>query len=1526
AATINTGAIGFPHAFQTLIGTEIPEGLENGLNGAIDEVAFFDNSDDNGVLTDAQLAANASFGPSGVQSLPVLAVLAESLPNQEVLLNASSGLSEDPSSYIYQWYFENELIPASSGGNQATYSINGLPENEGAWKVLISDRETIYERTFEYRIFVDTDGDGLSDYREQNLTNTNFEVIDTDEDGLSDGAEVTLGTDPLVVDTDEDGFSDYFEVNVLFSDPALENKNLKLSDLDQFPVAHWPFDGNLSDVSGNGHHGQSRPFEWDPIWGDDARGEVSNGSTGSIQNPLVTIPGYKGIRGTKSRTVSAWIKTNNTYGAIVSWGKDFSGQWMSFGLANPNNKKGLITLHVGSRRIDGNAELADGEWHHVAFTWKDDGTPDVTDAKLYVDGQLEAVEPFGVNHGLFNTASSDDLVIGSGFASDRFNGLIDDLRIYDQALNDEAIRLLSLGVWEGVDRDSTLIERDTGSIVEVQVPAEFQDEEKFFYQWYFENELIPASEGGNQSSLSIGVFSENEGAWKALISDKERLFEYSVELRVFVDTDGDGLSDYREQNLTNTNFEIVDTDEDSLSDGEEITLGTDPLVADTDEDGIVDGSEAGFGTDPLVADTDEDGVLDGAETTAGTNPLSFDVTGNGFLVTVRTIGSNGSINGGSPAQLKYAKLVNDGVVFLLGCDPSVTGDLILPDTIDGLPLTKLGPNAFKDSTSLKSVVVPETVTEFGAGAFYGCSQLVSVNIPEAVTKLGERTFYNCQRLSSIMIPDGIDTIESQTFYNCSALREISLPDSIATIGENAFSECRALQQVLLSKNLTTLGQSAFTSCSSLKKITIPVGLTILRNYTFSNCSSLTEVILHDDITQIEYGVFSQCGSLVEIQLPKNLTGTLNGEVFQYCTSLKSIEIPDGITRIEWGVFQDCTSLELVSIGSGVTQIEGSAFANCTSLTNVYFAGAAPQVESNTFQNISFGPITWVEEANADSFGGVFGFWNDFFVKTGARIFNGFLVGPAADLTGANLTEAELGDLNLSGVISSGITGTPTSLPEGFQIIGGFLVGPAVDLSGANLSGLNLTDANLAGANLSGANLSFANLTGADTSGVNFTGANLENVIDSILIALTGSEADSPALLAFSVSNNEVTLQEASIASGQGALVIPETINDLPVTAIEDEAFKGLSSLTGITLPEGITSIGASAFEGCTGLSGIVLPDSVTSLGSAAFKGCTGLTEASLPSGLTSLSAEVFANCAGLGSITLPASLTQIGESTFSECDALTSIMIPDGVTSIGIGAFTNCTSLTRITFLGTAPTVATDVFTGVADGAVSLVTLEALSSFVDIGTDWNGLTLNVLGATAEQLFGDVVVYANNSTTLIGQVTIEGEVAGSGDVVAIYVGSELRGKQEVAINGGVAWVNAQVNAAGGDEAISFKVYDASTGVTHEDSTTSAVITTGGTVGSFADPLMIEMKDFETQTLNLREGWNLVSFYVEADDMTPATVFAPIQDELLQIKNLTQSYDPSLLDALNTLSSLSVKDGYWVKVSENVSLDVEGPVPS
>jgi hypothetical protein len=91
-------------------------------------------------------------------------------------------------------------------------------------------------------------------------------------------------------------------------------------------------------------------------------------------------------------------------------------------------------------------------------------------------------------------------------------------------------------------------------------------------------------------------------------------------------------------------------------------------------------------------------------------------------------------------------------------------------------------------------------------------------------------------------------------------------------------------------------------------------------------------------------------------------------------------------------------------------------------------------------------------------------------------------------------------------------------------------------------------------------------------------------------------------------------------------------------------------------------------------------------------------------------------------------------------------------------------------------------------------------------------------------------------------------------------------------------------------------------------------------------LITVNEGETQTLSLKAGWNLVSFYVEPEDAAPATVLASIKDKLVQIKNLTSSYDPSLPFFLNTLSGLSVKEGYWLKVSEAVELEVEGMVPA
>ncbi|MBM4341898.1 MAG: hypothetical protein FJ100_00775 [Deltaproteobacteria bacterium] len=139
------------------------------------------------------------------------------------------------------------------------------------------------------------------------------------------------------------------------------------------------------------------------------------------------------------------------------------------------------------------------------------------------------------------------------------------------------------------------------------------------------------------------------------------------------DKDGDGLSDWKEENVYNTNRLVKDTDGDGLDDGEEVKkYKTKPTVADTDGDGLVDGFEVSpiVQTDPLKADSDGDGLSDGAEVnTHKTLPLvadtDWDTLADGKEVQLGTSPLLADSDGGG---------VYDPVELSDGSDPKVKAD------------------------------------------------------------------------------------------------------------------------------------------------------------------------------------------------------------------------------------------------------------------------------------------------------------------------------------------------------------------------------------------------------------------------------------------------------------------------------------------------------------------------------------------------------------------------------------------------------------------------------------------------------------------------------------------------------------------------------------------------------------------------------------------------------------------------------------------------------------------------------------
>lgn len=154
-----------------------------------------------------------------------------------------------------------------------------------------------------------------------------------------------------------------------------------------------------------------------------------NGLAFDGANDFVNVSGYAGIGGTSDRTIEAWIKTSDNANAqvITRWGATSGEEWS----VQVNGGKLYITANGKSKT--GTATIADDNWHHVAITFTNDGTPNISDAVFYVDGVVDA-QSAAVSGSFSTDITSNTILIGKNIDDTKFfNGTIDELRIWSVA-------------------------------------------------------------------------------------------------------------------------------------------------------------------------------------------------------------------------------------------------------------------------------------------------------------------------------------------------------------------------------------------------------------------------------------------------------------------------------------------------------------------------------------------------------------------------------------------------------------------------------------------------------------------------------------------------------------------------------------------------------------------------------------------------------------------------------------------------------------------------------------------------------------------------------------------------------------------------------------------------------------------------------------------------------------------------------------------------------------------------------------
>lgn len=545
-------------------------------------------------------------------------------------------------------------------------------------------------------------------------------------------------------------------------------------------------------------------------------------------------------------------------------------------------------------------------------------------------------------------------------------------------------------------------------------------------------------------------------------------------------------------------------------------------------------------------------------------------------------------------------LKEDGTYSVAAAEGFARDTLTVPTEHEGAAVTEIAASGFEGRTSLKTLIIPQSITVIGERAFASCTHLQDITIPffgrtpdenEDTEHLGYLFGASSHTENADVIPTSLskvtltggETVSEYAFKGCISLQTVTVPDSVKSIAKGAFSECKALKSVTIpfigpseaEMSDSFLGylfgaESPFdhkdTVPQSLESVTLTKGEKLPAR-AFYECEFLSEINLPDTLKWIGAYAFQSCQYLEEIVIPKGVE-TIQADILKDCSYIKSLTVPF-IGKKKSDTRSLLYFFDSDSITISEANIPGSL--EKVTLTNSYFATGFR--ECRNIKDIVL--CDGIAEITGNAFYGCTALRSIYIPSTVAKI-------------------------------SAGAFSDLSCLEE-------------VTIDGSALTSIK--------------NGTFRNCFALKKI----------TIPDSVTVIGQSAFENCYALTEINIPQSVTALESNAFHSCKS---LTRVTGCEGLTLINQYAFEKCTALESIPLPNTLISINYGAFTECTSLKSITLPESLRKLGGKAFSGCSSLTEIVIPKGIKTVMHNTFENCTSIEKITLHAGIGTIYSEAF----------------------------------------------------------------------------------------------------------------------------------------------------------------------------------------------------------------------------------------------------------------------------------------